>query len=122
MVARRVLEQDLMAALEEGAGQLTIPPRVFDLLAHARRLQLNLNVTAARQLIRQAVVRAVDLMGQAPTADAVARAVALVEAANRLGTGTTHWAGQNRFYALWTERADRRQVLAPLARALGFTA
>ncbi len=122
VVARRVLEQDVFAALEEGARHLAIPPRVFELLIHARKLHLRLSLTAARPLICQMVERAIDRVAQAPTQAAVAQAVSLVDAAQRLDIGFGRWAAQNRFFALWTERSDARGVLAPLARALGFSA
>ena len=66
--------------------------------------------------------RAIDRVAESPTEAAVAQAVALVDDARRLGSGFGHWAAQNRFFALWTERPAARQVLAPLARALGFAA
>jgi hypothetical protein len=122
VVARRVLEQDALAALEEGASHLAIPPRVFELLAHARKLHLRLNLTAARPLIRQVVERAIDRVALAPTQAAVAQAVSLVESAQRLDSGFGLWAAQNRFFALWTQRSDARGALAPLARVLGFSA
>jgi alpha-amylase/alpha-mannosidase (GH57 family) len=122
VVARRVLEQDVLAALEAGASQLAIPPRVFEVLAHARKLHLSPNLAAARPLIRRMVERAIEGVAQAPTEAAVAQAVSLVEAAHRLGSGFGHWAAQNRFFALWAELPEARGVLAPLARALGFAA
>ena len=122
VVARRVLEQDVLAALEEGSAELAIPPRVFEVLAHARKLHLTLNLAAARPLVRRMVERALDRVEQMPTETIVTQAVTLVDAANRLSSGFGHWATQNRFFALWTERWDAREALAPLARALGFAA
>ena len=120
VVARRILEQDVLSALEEATSRLIIPARVFELLAHARKLHLDLNLVGARPLVRSAVARAIDRVAQTPTEAAVAQAVALVEAAQRLGSGFGHWAAQNRFFALWTERPEAREVLAPLAHVLGF--
>jgi alpha-amylase/alpha-mannosidase (GH57 family) len=122
VVARRVLEQDALAALTEASDDGAIPPRVFELMAHARKLQLTLNLGAARPLIRHAVERALDRVGQAPSEATVAKATALVEGAQRLGSGFGHWAAQNRFFALWTQRPEARRVLTPLARVLGFAA
>jgi alpha-amylase/alpha-mannosidase (GH57 family) len=122
VVARRVLEQDALAALADALGRLVVPPRVFELLAHARKLHLELNLVAARPLIRGAVERAIDRVAEQPSEATVAQAVALVETAQRLGSGFGLWAAQNRFFALWTERPAMAATLAPLARALGFAA
>jgi hypothetical protein len=122
VVARRVLEQDALAALHEGADQLVIPPRVFELLSHARKLHLSLNLAAARPLIHAMVEGAVDAVAREPSEAAVAQAVALLEAAHRLDGAMGHWSAQNRFFALWAERPEARDVLAPLARTLGFSA
>jgi alpha-amylase/alpha-mannosidase (GH57 family) len=120
LVARRVLEQDALDALAEVESGLSIPARVFELLAHARTLHLTLDLTSARPLIRFALERAIDRVAQAPAPSTVAHAVALVDDTRRLGTAFGHWAAQNRFFALWMERPTDRTVLAPLARALGF--
>ena len=120
VVARRVLEQDALDALAEVGSRRAIPARVFELLAHARKLRLTLDLAAARPLILAAVERAIDDVAQAPTEAAVAQAVALVDDARRLGGGPGYWTAQNRFFALWTEQPAARPVLVPLARALGF--
>jgi Domain of unknown function (DUF3536) len=120
VVARRVLEQDTLAALAEVPVQLIIPPRVFEFSAHARKLHLRLNLTSARAPLRDALGRALDLVEQAPTAATVAQAVTLIEGGERLGMGLGHWAAQNRFFAFWQSREDLHDALVPLARALGF--
>ena len=120
VVARRVLEQDALEALAEVERELAIPPRVFELLAHARKLHLALDLTAARAPVLAAVERAIDRVAMTPTEAVVAEAVALVDGARRVGGSSGYWAPQNRFFALWTDRPDARPVLTPLAHVLGF--
>lgn len=122
VVARRVLEQDTLAALTEVPTLLAVPAPVFEFTAHARKLHLTLNLAPARAHLRDALDRALDLVEQAPTQATVAQAVALVERAERLGAGFGHWAAQNRFFVLWQSREDLHDTLRPLARALGFAA
>jgi hypothetical protein len=120
VVARRVLEQDLLSALVDVPTRLTIPGRAFELSAHARKLHLTLNLAPARPRLRDALARALDLVEQGPSAATVAQAVALIEGGERLGVGFGHWAAQNRFFALWESRKDLHVTLTPLARVLGF--
>ena len=122
VVARRVLEQDTLAALAEVPVRLAIPPRAFEFSNHARKLHLTLNLAPARAQLRDSLTRALDLVEQAPTAATVAQAVALIEGADRLGMGFGHWAAQNRFFSLWQSREDLHDTLSPLARALGLAA
>jgi alpha-amylase/alpha-mannosidase (GH57 family) len=120
VVARRVLEQDAVEALAEVERELAIPPRVVELMAHAKKLHLTLDLTEAHPRIRAAMERAIDRVAQAPAPSAVAQAAALVDDTRRLGIDFGHWGAQNRFFVLWTERPAERPVLAPLASALGF--
>jgi alpha-amylase/alpha-mannosidase (GH57 family) len=120
VVARRVLEQDALAALAEAPARVAIPPRVFDFIARARRLHLTLNLAPAGPHLRAALDRALDLLEAAPAPAAVAQAVALVEGAEHLAAGLEYWTAQNRFFELWRSREDLHAALRPLARALGF--
>jgi hypothetical protein len=70
--------------------------------------------------LRDAVRGALGAVEDEPSRERVAEAVALVEAAGRLGLGFGHWTAQNRFFALWRARPDSHAVLLPLAAALGF--
>ena len=126
IVARHVLEGDVLAELERAAGQGAIPERAFEVAAEAKALGLTLDLARAREATGRAVAGALDEVVAAPSAPAVARAVALIEGANRLGARfglgarLGLWAAQNRFFALWKARPADRAVLEPLAGVLGF--
>jgi len=59
-------------------------------------------------------------VGEAPTAERVAEALALIEGANRLGLRYGLWATQNRFFEVCNRRREARAQLQPLGAALGF--
>ena len=120
VVARRVLEQDTLAALSEVPVRLAIPARAFEFSTHARKLHLTLNLAAARPLLQDALERILDIVEHSPTAATVAQGVSLIEGGERLGVGLGHWEAQNRFFALRQRREDLRELLSPLARALRF--
>jgi hypothetical protein len=120
MVARHVLEQDALAELARTPALGAIPEQVFELAAEAKAFHFTLDLQGARPALREAVERTLTLVAEGATADRVARAVALIEAADAFGIGFGHWAAQNRFFQLWTARPADREALRPLARALGF--
>jgi hypothetical protein len=120
VVARRVLEQDTLAALAEVPVRLAIPDRAFEFRTHARKLHLTLNLAPARPLPQDALERTIDIVEHSPTAATVAQAVSLIEGGERLGVGFGYWEAQNRFFALRQRREDLREMLSPLAEALGF--
>jgi alpha-amylase/alpha-mannosidase (GH57 family) len=91
-------------------------PHLF--LAERRRLLACLPEAASG--LRDAVRGALGAVEDEPSRERVAEAVALVEAAGRLGLGFDRWTAQNRFFALWRARPDSHAVLLPLAAALGF--
>jgi hypothetical protein len=121
LVARHVLEARALAALEDAPRQSAIPPRAFALADEAHGLGLTLDLKPARPVLRQAVAEALDLVAATPSAEHVARVVALVEGARRLGVPFSLWNAQNRFFETWRRRVDARPVLTPLASALGFS-
>jgi alpha-amylase/alpha-mannosidase (GH57 family) len=120
LVARPVLEQQVTLELEPLTQLSAIPERVFAIVDEARALGLTLDLTSRRALVHQALARAIDAIDEAPSAEGVARAIALVEGARRLGVPYGHWATQNRFFELWRDRPEPRDLLRPLAVALGF--
>ena len=85
-----------------------------------KALGLTLDLSPLRFLMHRAVGQAIDAIAESPTSERVARATALIEGARRLGIRYGHWATQNRFFQLWRERPDARDVLRPLATTLGF--
>jgi alpha-amylase/alpha-mannosidase (GH57 family) len=120
LVARHVLEQQVTVELEPLPGLAAIPERVFAIVDEARALGLALDLTSRRVLVHQALARAIDAIAEAPSGEGVARAIALIEGARRLGVPYGHWATQNRFFQLWRERPEARGSLKALAVALGF--
>jgi alpha-amylase/alpha-mannosidase (GH57 family) len=121
ITAKHVLEEQIVTALAQTAETGVIPERVFELADEARTLGIDLDLTAAARPMRLAVAAALDALREAPTADRVATAIALVEGARRLGVRFRQWRAQNQFFELWLARPDARPTLAPLADALGFS-
>ena len=74
-----------------------------------------------RFVMQSAVARVLALVAELPSRERVAQATALIEGARRLGIRYGHWAAQNRFFQIWSERPDARGELLPLATALGFS-
>ena len=120
LVARHVLEQQIATELEPLPALGAIPDRVFAIADEAQALGLTLDLSPLRFLMHRAVGQAIDAIAESPTSERVARATALIEGARRLGIRYGHWATQNRFFQLWRERPDARDVLRPLATTLGF--
>ena len=121
IVARHVLEEQITAELQPLPELLVIPDRVVGIVDEARALGLTLDLMPQRFVVHRAVARALDTVAEAPSRERIAQATALIEGARRLGIRYGHWATQNRFFQIWTERPDARGDLLPLATALGFS-
>jgi len=121
IVARHVLEEQITAELQPLPELLVIPDRVVGIVDEARALGLTLDLMPRRFVMHRAVARALDAIAEVPSRERVAQATALIEGARRLGIRYGHWATQNRFFQLWRERPDARDVLLPLATTLGFS-
>jgi len=121
IIARHVLEEQVSAELRSLPDVGAIPDRVVGIVDEARALGLTLDLMAQRFVMQRAVARALDLVAESPSRERVALATALIDGARRLGIRYGHWATQNRFFQIWTERPDARAELVPLANALGFS-
>jgi hypothetical protein len=121
IVARHVLEQQVAAELQPLPELGSIPDRAFAIVGEAQTLGLTLDLAPLRFIMHRAVTQALDAIAEEPSSERVARATALIEGARRLGVPYGHWATQNRFFQLWRERPDARNVLLPLATTLGFS-
>jgi hypothetical protein len=121
IVARHVLEQQVAAELQPLPELGAIPDRAFAIVGEAQTLGLTLDLAPLRFIMHRAVTQALDAIAEEPSSERVARATALIEGARRLGVPYGHWATQNRFFQLWRERPDARDVLLPLATPLGFS-
>jgi hypothetical protein len=121
IVARHVLEQQVAAELQTLPELGAIPDRAFVIVGEAQTLGLTLDLAPLRFIMHRAVTQALDAIAESASSERVARATALIEGARRLGIRYGHWATQNRFFQLWRERPDARDVLLPLATPLGFS-
>jgi hypothetical protein len=121
IVARHVLEEQITAELQPLPEVLAIPDRVAGIVGEAKALGLTLDLMPQRFVVHRAVARALDAVAETPSRERIAQATALIEGARRLGIRYGHWATQNRFFQIWTERPDARADLLPLATALGFS-
>jgi alpha-amylase/alpha-mannosidase (GH57 family) len=121
IVARHVLEQQVAAELHTLPELGAIPDRAFTIVGEAQTLGLTLDLAPLRFIMHRAVTQALDAIAESASSERVARATALIEGARRLGIRYGHWATQNRFFQLWRERPDARDVLLPLATPLGFS-
>jgi alpha-amylase/alpha-mannosidase (GH57 family) len=120
ITAKHVFEEQIIAELGRAAEAGALPERVFELADEARALGLGLDLAPGRWAMNRAIGWALDAVGEHPTADRVAGAVALVQGAKRLGVNFGLWRTQNQFFALWRDHPEARQTLRPLADALGF--
>jgi alpha-amylase/alpha-mannosidase (GH57 family) len=120
IIAKHVLEQQVTFELLSPPDLAAIPDRVVGIVDEAKALGLTLDLLAQRFVMQRAVARALALVAESPGRDRVAQATALIEGARRLGIRYGHWASQNRFFQIWSERPDAHADLLPLARALGF--
>ena len=121
IVARHVLEQQVAAELQPLPELRAIPDRAFAIVGEAQTLGLTLDLAPLRFIMHRAVTQALDAIAESASSERVARATALIEGARRLGIPYGHWATQNRFFQLWRERPDARDVLLPLATTLAFS-
>jgi alpha-amylase/alpha-mannosidase (GH57 family) len=120
IVARHVLEQQASAELQPILDVPAIPDRFVTVIEEARALGLTLDLMQQRFVMNLAISRALDAIAELPSRERIAQATALVEGARRLGVRYGHWAAQNRFFRIWSERTEARADLMPLATALGF--
>jgi len=121
IIAKHVLEQQVTFELLSPPDMAAIPERVVAIVDEAKALGLTLDLTAQRFVMQRAVTRALALVAESPVRERVAQATALIDEARRLGIRYGHWASQNRFFQIWSERPDARTDLLPLANALGFS-
>jgi hypothetical protein len=123
LVARHVLSQEVLVELarfEAARGTGPLPDRLFELAGEATAVRLTLDLTDGKPTATRMVARALDRVAEAPTAEHIADALALIEGANRLGLRYGLWATQNRFFELWNRHREARAPLAPLGAVLGF--
>jgi len=120
LVARHVLERQARDELERLDALDAIPERVFGIAAEAKTLGVELDLGPVRFAMRRAVQRALEGVAEAPTAERVAAAMALIQGARSLALPYGHWATQNQFFELWGAHPEARAVLEPLGAALGF--
>src|SRR2546429_5669885 len=100
LVARHVLERQARDELERLDALDAIPERVLEIVAEAKTLGVELDLLPARFAMHRAVRRALDAGAEAPTAERLAAAGALIQGARALGVRDAHWATQNRFFEL----------------------
>jgi alpha-amylase/alpha-mannosidase (GH57 family) len=120
ITAKHVMEETIVRELRRAAPNGALPERVFELAAEAADLGIALDLSPARDPMRQAVAAALAGLREEPSAERTAAALALIAGLRRLGVRFGLWRTQNEFFALWRDRADARPVLRPLAEALGF--
>ena len=121
IIARHVLEQQVSLELLSVPDLTTIPDRVVAIADEAKALGVTLDLIPQRFVVQSAVARVLELVAESPSRERVAQASALIEGARRLGIRYGHWATQNRFFQIWSERPEARGDLLPLAQALGFS-
>jgi alpha-amylase/alpha-mannosidase (GH57 family) len=120
IIARHVLEEQASTELQPVLDEAAIPDRFVAVVEEARALGLTLDLMPQRFVMNLAVSRALDAIADSPSRERIGQATALVESARRLGVRYGHWAAQNRFFQIWSERPEARADLMPLATALGF--
>jgi len=120
IVARHVLEQEALAALEEVERTGALSQTLLETVAEASALGLTLDLAPAKATLQAAVDRALDAVAADPTGERVAAAGRLITDARGLGLRFGLWAAQNRFFQIWRDRRDARPRLSPLGSALGF--
>jgi hypothetical protein len=123
LVARHVLEQDVIAELSKMEARNDIgplPERMVELAEEAAALGLTLDLEAGRPVAIRLVRRALTAVADQPTPSRIAAALALLDGANRLGLRYGRWAAQNLFFDTWARQPGAHAVLAPLGDALGF--
>jgi alpha-amylase/alpha-mannosidase (GH57 family) len=121
IIAKHVLERQVTFELLSPPDLAAIPERVVAIVDEAKALGLTLDLLAQRFIMQRAVAHALALVAESPVRERIAQATALIDGARRLGIRYGHWASQNRFFQIWSERPDARTDLLPLANALGFS-
>src|SRR5439155_1417922 len=101
LVARHVLERQARDELERLDALDAIPERVFGIAAEAKTLGVELDLAPVRATMHRAVRRALERVAEAPTAERIGAAVALIQDARALALRYGHWATQNQFYERW---------------------
>jgi hypothetical protein len=120
LTGRHVLQKEAREELRKTAALGSIPARTFELVDEAQTLGLRLDLSACRPVLRDTVAAALDRVANAPSAEAVAAVLGLVDGARRLDVGFDRWGTQNRVFELWRKLPDARPLLLPLAQALDF--
>ena len=120
LVARHVLEQAALAALEKVQEAGPLPPAVAEPVYEARVLGLTLDLVAGKPHLQRVVQRGLASLAAAPTAERVGALARLVEDATALGLRFGLWQAQNRFFQIWRSAPEARPILAPLGDRLGF--
>src|SRR5262249_43072769 len=99
---------------------LTLAPAVSELLDEARTLGLELDLTAARSTVREAVRRALVAVREEPSIESIAMATSLIGGLRSLNVNFGLWATQNEFFEIWREHPAEHPMLASLGPTLGF--
>jgi alpha-amylase/alpha-mannosidase (GH57 family) len=120
LTGRHVLQKEAREELQRTGTLGSIPPRTFELVDEARALGLQLDLSACRPVVRDAVAAALNRVAQSPSPETVAAVLSLVDGARRLDVGFDRWGTQNRLVELWRTLPHARGLLLPLARALDF--
>jgi alpha-amylase/alpha-mannosidase (GH57 family) len=120
IIARHVLEQEMLATLAQVEELGALPERAIELVDEARGLGLSLELLPAKPLMQRAVQAALAAVAAEPVAARVAVAQRLIENAGALGLRFGLWQTQNRFFEIWRSQPQARGVLAPLGAALMF--
>jgi len=120
IVARHVLEQQALAALQDVPRTGAFSEALLEIVAEASALGLTLDLSSAKKALQAAVDGALGLVAGDPSAERVAAAGRLITDARTLGLRFGLWAAQNRFFEIWRERRAARPRLQPLGTALGF--
>jgi alpha-amylase/alpha-mannosidase (GH57 family) len=120
IVARHVLEQEALAALQDVPRTGAFSEPLLEIVAEASALGLTLDLSTAKPALQAAVDGALAAVAAEPGAERVAAAGRLISDARALGLQFGLWAAQNRFFEIWRQRREARARLVPLATALGF--
>jgi alpha-amylase/alpha-mannosidase (GH57 family) len=120
LVARHVLEQQALAAVERLDAVGPLPDAVAEPVYEARALGLTLDLTAAKPTLHRVVMDGLSSIAAEPTPERVNALTRLIEDAKALRLRFGLWQAQNRFFQVWRALPDARPALAPLGARLGF--
>jgi alpha-amylase/alpha-mannosidase (GH57 family) len=120
LVARHVLEQQALAAVERLHEVGPLPDAVAEPVYEARALGLTLDLMAAKPTLHRVVMGGLSSIATEPTPERVSALTRLIEDAQALRLRFGLWQSQNRFFQVWRARPDARPILAPLGARLGF--